>query len=198
MANLRDLTGYTVGQLRVIAFAKMVNYAGRSQTSWLCECHCGTQLVLAYDKIPVTARQRQTMMKSGRRLYTCCESCREKICPVCGTHYSYSHTSHICPNPDCKATITAERIRYHAITDGSRRRADVLVRDAVNSYQRGYYNKNAGAIKAKRKTAQLTDEAKQRRAEQRKRWYEELKADPLRYAKWLEDARRRKQDRRKG
>jgi hypothetical protein len=51
MSSLIDLTGQRIGRLTVIDRAETpANAAGR-QARWLCECACGTQIVVRGDSL---------------------------------------------------------------------------------------------------------------------------------------------------
>ncbi|KZX00050.1 hypothetical protein JL49_13190 [Pseudoalteromonas luteoviolacea] len=134
-----NLTGKRYGQLVVESYAGHKEYGGRSQSAWLCYCDCGEQIVLEYDKLPTTS----LMEKSGRLLYTSCEKCREKTCPVCGDKFPYSHTSHICPKPECQITLEKERDNFWHAVHRFKMQNDDEYRLENNAKARESYAKNS-------------------------------------------------------
>lgn len=112
MARIRDLTGNKYGLLIVRRCLHSALYGGRVQSKWLCECECGREIELFYDQLPTTAKRIESMMHSGRRLYDRCEECRQKICPICRSLFSYSHSSYICPSPKCQSILEHQRSQF--------------------------------------------------------------------------------------
>lgn len=191
MFKKHDLTGARFGHLSVIGDAGRKKYGSRMQTVWLCQCDCGEQIALEHDKLPTTPRQRETMMKSGRRLYDCCETCRQKTCVICGNKFSYSHPSHICPSKNCQEVLRLERDSFWHAVYIHRYKTDPEFRAAENKKRRTWWNNNKTEIKQRRADridAMSPDERAelqtQMRAE-RRRWYQRLKSDPERYENWL-------------
>lgn len=192
MAKFKDLTGKRFGKLVVLELVGKKKYGGRIQTVWLCQCDCGNRLELEFDKLPTTPKRQKTMMQSGRRLYDCCEKCREKSCIICGNKFSYSHPSHICPSPDCQTTLQNERDNFWRAVYKFNYQTDEEFRQQERAKQREWYNKNKADIKERRRYREqcMTPEEKRLLFEQRraanKRKYRRMRADPERYQHWLQ------------
>lgn len=101
----KDITGLRIEQLEVIRYSGQVTFGGIKQTSWVCQCDCGELLSLPIEKIATTKTERARLGRGESRYYGCCESCREKICPVCGDGFPKKHASHICAKPSCIETL---------------------------------------------------------------------------------------------
>lgn len=183
----KDLSGQQYGKLSVEKLIGFIEYGGRSCSVWACHCECGNYIELPYDKLPVTDKKRQTMMRSGRRLYDCCESCRQKICPVCGKRFSHSHTSFVCPESRCQDVLRQERDAFWRDVHTYRRQTDAKYREEDNKKSRERYKRNAAEISAKRQQhyQSLSPADHERICERGRRYYREMKKDPDRYANWL-------------
>lgn len=183
MARMRDLTGMRFGRLTVLDLAEMTTYGGRRQGLWHCRCDCGEELDLPTDKLPVTARQRERMMLSRRRLYDCCEKCRAKICPVCGKPFSHSHPSFICNRSECQAALRRERIRFWSALSALLYRTDPEYRAQYRENQKRYY-----ALHPRRRPpiSELSPAEQERIRAAAREAYQRMKADPLRWKHWLQ------------
>lgn len=138
----KDLAGLKIGQLEIIRYEGQVKFAGRDQTSWLCLCDCGEEITLVYEKLPTSKLERATMDRGGGRLYDCCESCREKTCPVCGDRFIYSHKSHICTKTSCRDKLHTLRRAFWGGEHKHRMDTDKDYRDSINAYKKGWNKTN--------------------------------------------------------
>lgn len=183
MARMRDLTGMRFGHLTVLDLVEMTTYGGRRQGLWHCRCDCGEELDLPTDKLPVTERQRESMMKSGRRLYDRCEKCRAKTCPVCGRAFSYSHPSFICDRPECQAALRRERIRFWSAISALLYRTDPEYRAQYRAYQNAYYAQHPRRLPP---ISELPPAEQERVRAAAREAYQRMRADPERWKHWLE------------
>lgn len=187
-----DLTGAVIGQLTVLEYVASVAYGGRLQPQWRCRCNCGNELLLVSDQLPTTKAQRTKMNNGGRRLYDCCDECRQKSCLVCGNKFSYSHTSHVCSNPECQEQLRQERDAFWKSIFQYRLQTDADFHAAHLQKKRKRHQRNAASINESRRAHyQALPEAEKEKIRQRHRtYYQALKADPDRYQRWLESRRR--------
>lgn len=184
-AKCKDHAGKRYGKLEVIRLIGHSLYGGKRQSLWLCRCDCGNNIELHRDQLPTTEHQLKALMKSGRRLYAECETCRQKTCPVCGDKFSFSHLSYVCPKTSCKETLQEERDRYWKSVERYRLQNDPEYRDEHNAKKRAYYSKSY-ADKSKWKTwfDQLSEQEKDSWRAKRREWHQEaMKSNPD-YREW--------------
>lgn len=190
----KDLTGRVIGKLLIVEYLGDAEYGGRSQSFWQCKCKCGTVIELFYDQIPSTKLQLEKMAHSGRRLYDCCEQCREKKCPICANSFSYSHPSHICPKLECQEWLRYARNEYWHNQAKLLRATDSEAQFKHEAYHKDYREKNKERDRLIRKRQQenMTDEKRELLRSKAKKYYKEIKGDPdqTRYRKSLESKRK--------
>lgn len=198
MAHPKNLLGERYGQLVVVARSGTTRYGGRQQSLWLCHCDCGQDLELAQEKLPHSPGAIRAANRAGRLPYTCCETCRQKTCPICGDRFSYSHTSYVCPSPDCQETLRAWRDAYWHGVASERYRTDLEYRARVREQCNAAYRRRADEILIRRRAlfAALPADEQVRRLERRieaqRIWYADLRADSKRYGKRVDGIRRHK------
>lgn len=135
----KDLTNERFGKLKIIKFLETIRYGGRNQPLWECRCDCGETIKLVNDQLPISKKQKETLMRSGRRLYDSCEKCRQKICPICGDRFSYSHTSKFCPKEDCQKQAEDIRMQYHRNKHKAAYAKDPTIREAQSKSGKKWY-----------------------------------------------------------
>lgn len=201
MARALDLTGRRFGKLVAVESQGHAVYGGRKGLQWLCRCDCGESLTLHAAKLPYSKANIRAAEKAGRLIYTCCETCRQKICQVCGDRYSYSHPSHVCPKRSCQEELQREREAIWHRRAMARYREDPDFREQFRQYQARWYEKNSRRVAEQRRdritrmTPEELERYEQRRYERGLAYYEAVKADPERYAERLAQGRVRAAER---
>ena len=201
MAAPLQLCGRRYGQLLVTADLGRTTYGGRKQTLWQCHCDCGQHLELPSAKLPYSQAAIKSAERAGRLIYTCCESCRMKTCPLCGDRFPYSHPSHLCPKTECQLAAQQERDSFWHARATERYRTDPAYRAEQRAYQSAYYAANASAIQQKRRDQfeSLPDDERaarlQRRSEGAALYYQQIRRDPHRYGAHMARIRQRRAER---
>lgn len=174
MARPLDLIGRKFGKLTVLESTGHGTYGGKRGLLWRCRCDCGEEITLPIARLPTTERKVRNAERAKTLLYTSCESCRQKTCRICGDKFNFSHLSDICPKESCRDEAKRERDDFWIAKYMDRYRSDPEVRKRQRERQRDW---------------RVDNEEEERLRNERR--YEELKADPERYAEYL--AQRRKQ-----
>lgn len=196
MAKALDIVGRRFGQLVVVGSAGRVRYGGRVQGLWSCVCDCGERIDLPSAKLPYSEASIASARRAGRLIYTCCETCRQKTCPLCGTRFLYSHSSHICPSPICQQEAARWRDDYWHSVHADRYRSDSAYRARVREYHNAYYDARAEEVQARRRELReaLSDSGRDILAEKKARQYKTIKSNPEKYAHRMAGIRRRKSE----
>ena len=140
MAKTKDLKGIVFGSLSVADQLPSDFYGGRYQTRWRCQCSCGESITLFYDQLPTTPLRMERMGHAGRRLYDCCERCRQKECEVCGKLFIYSKTSLACD--ECSKALYRQRDLDQRSQRTLRYQEDNEYRESVTAYNRTWHHAN--------------------------------------------------------
>lgn len=187
VGRFMDLTGQRYGALTVEAVIGRRTYGGRMRPLWRCKCDCGETIELISDHLPHAPGPINAAARSGRRLYTECETCRQKSCAICGARYSYSHPSHICPSPACQLAAQRERDAYWHAVAAIQQRNDPQAADRRRQHTRAWYERNREAV-AERRAARLAADPALREARRsaNAEWYAALRADAERYARRMQ------------
>lgn len=144
--NQKNLKGRKYGALTVLSDYSKIRYNSRSQILWECLCDCGEKIKLPTDKLPHNTLAKKNSLPK----YTCCETCRQKTCPLCFTKYDYRNSSKNCLSNACQeemrkiydqSSITKRKLRYGT---------DIEYRKKINEWNKSKYGLNADAILANR------------------------------------------------
>lgn len=198
MARPKELANCRYGRLLVVGERGRTSYGGREQTLWACRCDCGNELSLPTDKLPHSAGAIRAAERAGRLPYTCCEACRQKVCPLCGTLFRYSHTSYLCQAEKCQQEQRRRREEFWHARSVERYQIDPLYRQQMRDYYNRYYTEHAEHVKKMRrqKLADMTEvEQAERRAaiaQEHAEYYAAVKRDPERYAQRMAGIRQRR------
>lgn len=201
MARPLRLIGNRYDRLLVIGDGGSIKYGGRKQTLWNCQCDCGNLIDLPSAKLPYSEPNIMAAARAGRLLYTCCETCRMKKCPLCFSTFSHSHTSHVCPSPTCQAELQNIRDDFWHARNREKYRDDPAYREKMRNYFNGYYAKNIDRFHELRrlKISQLSDDELQtrikKRAEDHAKYYSEIKNNPELYDQRMAGIRKRRAER---